>query len=315
MTCWEVYMQWLSYKERMVKLSSLNNYRMAAKMHILPFFGPMDVADVRKKDIQRFVYGKLDDGLSMKYVQDMLILLKMILRYASEELELPAITAWKLDWPTRNNEESHKMERYSTDEFRRIVAAALSKPSPGKTGILIALTTGMRIGEICGLRFEDLDMKMKLLRVERTIERVYDSDMNRTEIIISTPKTKSSRREIPLMNEIMPLLKGYEKVSNPDYYVCSLSDKPVEPRTYRNFYRKFILNEVGLPHCIKFHGLRHTFASMLIENKADVKTVSSILGHSDVSTTLNTYVHPSENTKRNAINATLRKSIKTRIYD
>lgn len=312
MTFEDVYTQWLVYKERMVKKSSLSSYQLLAKKHVLPSFGSMAVTDIRKKDIQQFVYEKLDSGMSVKYVRDNLILMKMVLRYASEELELPAITSWKLDWPTRNNEESHKLERYTPAEFRRIVEAVLAKPSPKKTGILIALTTGMRIGELCGLRFEDIDLKRRILRVERTVERIYNMKDNRTEIIISTPKTRSSRREIPLMSEVLPLLKGYEKVSNPDYYVCSLSEKLVEPRTFRNFYREFILHEVGLEHCIKFHGLRHTFASTLIENKVDVKTVSSILGHSDVSTTLNVYVHPSEDTKRNAINTALRKSFKNK---
>lgn len=108
------------------------------------------------------------------------------------------------------------------------------------------------------------------------------------------------------MSAVATLLKGYSKVSSPDYYVCTLSGHMTEPRTFRNFYRKFILEEVGLGECIKFHGLRHTFASTLIEKGVDVKTVASILGHSDVGTTLNTYVHPSEDTKRNAINHSLR---------
>lgn len=97
------------------------------------------------------------------------------------------------------------------------------------------------------------------------------------------------------------------KRPNDDYYVCTCSDAPIEPRTFRNYYKAYILEKVKLDHCIKFHGLRHTFATTLIENKVDIKTTSSILGHSDVSTTLNIYVHPSDEAKRDAMNVGLKK--------
>lgn len=114
-------------------------------------------------------------------------------------------------------------------------------------------------------------------------------------------------RYIPIMKSILPIVKRFKSVSNDDYYVCTCSDAPIEPRTFRNYYKAYILEKVKLDHCIKFHGLRHTFATTLIENKVDIKTTSSILGHSDVSTTLNIYVHPSDEAKRDAMNVGLKK--------
>lgn len=105
----------------------------------------------------------------------------------------------------------------------------------------------------------------------------------------------------------LDLRPKYKNGNNDDYYVCTCSDAPIEPRTFRNYYKAYILEKVKLDHCIKFHGLRHTFATTLIENKVDIKTTSSILGHSDVSTTLNIYVHPSDEAKRDAMNVGLKK--------
>ena len=313
MTFEETYNEWKRYKERMVKKSSMASYKLLAKIHLLPFFGETNVTEIRKKDVQRFVYDKMDEGMSVKYARDNLILLKMVLRYAAEEMDLPVLTSWKIEWPTRNMEEGHKLERYTPDEMRKIMFDALENPSPRKTGVLIALTTGMRIGEVCGLRFEDIDFKRGVISVKRTVERVYNPEERTTEVIVGTPKTMSSRREIPMMKEVIQLTKAYSNVAKPDYYICTMSRRVPEPRTYRNFYRDYILNTLKLNHCIKFHGLRHSFASVLIESGVDVKTVSSILGHSDISTTLNTYVHPSEETKRNAINRVLKKNIRLKM--
>lgn len=316
MTYTELYINWYQCKKRMVKESSMAAYALIDRSHLRPAFADMDVTAIRKKDIQAFIYSKLDCGLSVKYVQDMLIVLKMVLRYAAEEYDLAVLTSWKLEWPSRNKGSAPKLERYTAEETRRIIECALAKPAPAKTGILLGLFAGMRIGEICALQFRDIDFDKKTVSVRRTIQRVYmlepekSSIAGSTRMTISEPKTKNSQREIPLSREIVPLLKAYSHIAAPEYYVATLSEHPAEPRTYRNAYRRFILDEVGLDHCIKFHGLRHTFASTLIDNKVDVKTVSALLGHSDVSTTLNVYVHPSEESKRAAVGTIFKRKKK-----
>lgn len=311
----EAYKEWKERKRRQVKESTLAAYILIADNHLLPFFGDMPADKINRRQVQQFVDNKLDDGLCAKYIRDMLIVLKMIVRFVSDEYEIPVLDTWKVVFPSKNVSPVHgKLERYTPEEFRKIVETVLSYPSPKNLGILIALCSGMRIGEICALQYSDIDLDKKVIKVSKSIERIYllneGERRGETKVIIGEPKTLSSRREIPIMRDIYPLIKKFAAIARPEYYVCTLSEKYVEPRTFRNYYRNFILDKVGLKECIKFHGLRHTFASTLIENKVDVKTVSSILGHSDVSTTLDVYVHPSEETKRNAINGALKKAFR-----
>lgn len=311
----EAYKEWKERKRRQVKESTLAAYILITDNHLLPFFGDMPADKINRRQVQQFVDNKLDDGLCAKYVRDMLIVLKMIVRFVSDEYEIPVLDTWKVVFPSKNAAPAHnKLERYTPEEFHKIVETVLSYPSPKNLGILIALCSGMRIGEVCALQYSDIDLDRKVIKVSKSIERIYllnDGERKgKTKVIIGEPKTLSSRREIPIMRDIYPLVKKFAAIARPEYYVCSLSEKYIEPRTFRNYYRNFILNKVGLKECIKFHGLRHTFASTLIESKIDVKTVSSILGHSDVSTTLDVYVHPSEDTKRNAINSALKRAFK-----
>lgn len=314
MTLREAYKSWSPIKRRQVKESTLAAYILIAENHLLPFLGDCPADKISRKMVQSFVDEKLDAGLSKKTVQDQLIVLKMIVRFVSDEYEVPVLDNWKVVWPSKNTSTVHKTERYTPEEFRKIAETVVANPSPRNLAILIALCSGMRIGEVCALQYRDIDLDRRVILVQKTIERIYylneEGGKGGTKIIIGEPKTISSRREIPIMKDIYPLVKKFAAIARPDYYVATMSDKYCEPRTFRNYYRIFILEKVGLNHCIKFHGLRHTFASTLIENKVDVKTVSAILGHSDVSTTLNVYVHPSEDTKRNAINGALKRVFK-----
>ena len=314
MTIKEAYEEWSQWKSKYVKESTMCAYIVIAHNHLLPYFGDSPAEYIQSKVVQRFVDEKIGTGLSPKTVKDMLIVLKMIVRFVAEEHDTPVLDKWRIIYPTKNLDDVQKMQRYTPEEFRKIVDTAFGNPSNLSLAILITLCSGMRIGEICALKYEDIDIERKIISVNRTIERIYVLNGNKfnayTKLIISTPKTSSSKREIPIMKDIFPLVKKFSAVARPDYYVCTFSDKPTEPRTFRNQYREFILYKVKLNHCIKFHGLRHTFATTLIENKVDVKTVSTILGHSDISTTMNTYVHPSEDSKRTAINSSLRKAFR-----
>ena len=219
-------------------------------------------------------------------------------------------------WPSKNKIAAQKLERYSPAEYKKIVDYALENPSPRNLGILLTICSGMRVGEVCALQWEDIDLTNKTIHVCKTLQRVYVPDNEgvfgkaRTHIEIGTPKTSNSDRYIPILKNILPMVKKFAAVCNPNYYVCTCDEHYTEPRTLRNYYKEFILEKVKLDHCIKYHGLRHTFATTLIENKIDVKTVSTILGHSDVSTTLNIYVHPSNEAKTDAVNLGLRRIFK-----
>ena len=121
----------------------------------------------------------------------------------------------------------------------------------------------------------------------------------RTELLIDTPKTKNSIREIPMSRELLRMLKPFKKIVNPSFFILTNDSKPTEPRTYRSYYKN-LMTQLEIPE-IKFHGLRHSFATRCIESKCDYKTVSVLLGHSNISTTLNLYVHPNLEQKKKAI--------------
>lgn len=164
-------------------------------------------------------------------------------------------------------------------------------------GLLICLYTGIRIGEVSAIRWSDIDIDNNTLSIGRTLQRIYLD--GKTSIIEETCKTNKSIRTVPLCRVLIKFIKPLKRIVNSDFYVISNTEKPIEPRTYRIYYKK-ILGKLNL-RIIKFHSTRHSFATRLIESKADVKTVSSILGHSNIATTLNLYVHPNNEQKKQSI--------------
>jgi len=159
----------------------------------------------------------------------------------------------------------------------------------------------MRIGEICALTWEDIDTDNGVIHIRKTIQRSYviEEGISRTELLLDTPKTKNSIREIPMSKDLLRMLKPFKKIVNANFFVLTNDEKPTEPRTYRSFYKN-LLKQLDIPE-IKFHGLRHSFATRCIESNCDYKTVSVLLGHSNISTTLNLYVHPNMEQKKKAI--------------
>lgn len=275
---------------------------LTIKNIILPVLGEYELEAVSSKDAELLKQVCENKGLSKKTIQDVIICLKNILKVASI-LEVAETKAISVLWGTGNNETKKQVEAYNKDQVRKLVASLEETPSFKNLGLLITIYSGMRIGEVCALQWKDIDLEERVIRVNKSIQRIYTEEDTtgkmKTELLISTPKTKSSQREIPIVQPLYKLMKDFAKICRPDYFVCSGTTTPIEPRTYRSYYMKKI-EEIGLPH-LKFHGLRHTFATQLIASKADVKTVSAILGHSDITTTLNTYVHPSRDDKRNAL--------------
>lgn len=297
----EIASAWKDDKRHYVKQSTMAAYIMILNKHILPAFG--DKSALPEHEVQSFVLHEIDNGLSAKSVKDMLIVLKMVMRYGVKHGWMSHYE-WDIKYPPNNK--SKDLEVMSADHYKKLIDYLNKNFTFYGLGIYITLNTGMRIGEICGLKWSDIDVTTATITVQRTVERIYiaDGSKNHTQIVINTPKTVNSCREIPMSKGLMDMVKPLKKVVNGDFYVLTNNDKPTEPRTYRNWYHS-LMEKLGIPK-LKYHGLRHSFATRCIEAGCDYKTVSSLLGHANISTTLNLYVHPNAEQKKKCISKMLK---------
>lgn len=293
----EISSLWKEEKRKYVKLSTISAYAIILENHLLPTFGDKTKV-IEENDVQEFVFDKLNAGLSQKTVKDFMIVLKMVYRFGVK-IGVMEHREWDIKYPI--TQERIGIEVLSVANHRKLVNFVTENFTFRNLGILLCLHTGMRIGEVCALKWEDIDIAQGIINVKRTIERIYiiENGERRTELIISTPKTQNSIREIPLSKELIKVIKPLKKVVNDAFFVLTNESKPTEPRTYRNYY-KSVLQNLKIP-LLKFHGLRHSFATRCIESQCDYKTVSVILGHANISTTLNLYVHPNLEQKKRCI--------------
>lgn len=233
--------------------------------------------------------------MSSKTVADHINLLRWALRYAAAQ-----------NWCTQSLLSAHapKATRANPETFNDIDWMRLNRylkenPNQETLGVMIAMYTGLRIGEVCGLRFSDIDFSSGILHVNRTVLRIKNMDKNaqaKTKVILETPKTEYSRRSLPIPGFLIQMIKKQYNIASPDAYLITGTTKHMEPRAY---YRKY---QAILKACkIKgytFHALRHSFATRCIEQGCDPKTLSEIPGHANVNITLERYVHPSMRSKR-----------------
>ena len=292
----EIAAAWKEYKRPYVKQSTMAAYILILENHILPTFGEDN--SLPEQSVQAFVLHKIESGLSTKSVKDILIVLKMVMKFGVKK-EWMTYYEWDIKYPPSS--ENKVLDVLSVTNHRKILNHIQSHFTFMGLGIYISLSTGLRIGEICALKWSDLNVTDGILTVNRTIERIYiiEGEKKHTELVINTPKTKNSCREIPMNKELLGMLKPLKKVVNDDYYILTNDERPTEPRTYRNYYKR-VMEKLDIPK-LKYHGLRHSFATRCIEVGCDYKTVSVLLGHSNISTTLNLYVHPNMEQKKRCI--------------
>ena len=287
---------WKTDKKQYVKKSTFSAYTLLLENHVLPFFG--DSYRIEEKDVQAFVFKKLESGLSQKTVKDILIVLKMVLKFGAKQKYFE-YTPFDIQFPTER--ERQNIDVLNRADQKKIMNYIQQHFTFRNLGVYICLSAGMRIGEICALTWEDVDTDNGIIHVRQTIQRIYvvEDGLRKTELLIDTPKTKNSIREIPMSKDLLRMLKPIKKIVNNAFFVLTNDAKPTEPRTYRSYYKN-LMKELGMPE-LKFHGLRHSFATRCIESNCDYKTVSVLLGHSNISTTLNLYVHPNLEQKKKAI--------------
>lgn len=301
----EIAAAWKEYKRPYVKQSTMAAYVLILENHILPTFGEDN--SLPEQSVQAFVLHKIESGLSTKSIKDILIVLKMVMKFGVKK-EWMTYYEWDIKYPPSS--ENKVLDVLSVTNHRKILNHIQSHFTFMGLGIYISLSTGLRIGEICALKWSDINVTDGILTVNRTIERIYiiEGKKKHTELVINTPKTKNSCREIPMNKELLGMLKPLKKVVNDDYYILTNDERPTEPRTYRNYYKR-LMEKLDIPK-LKYHGLRHSFATRCIEVGCDYKTVSVLLGHSNISTTLNLYVHPNMEQKKRCIDKVFKSLVK-----
>ena len=219
----------------------------------------------------------------------------MMLKYAQEEygfrLSLKNVVLPKA--------ERKQVEKISDTEQKKLVSYLKSNMSLTAFGILLSLFMGLRIGEICGLKWEDVDFQNKILHIRRTVQRISSANGNRkTKIVISAPKSATSFRDITIPDALMKYFEMFR--SEADHFILSGTDKPIEPRTMQYRYKKILRSAEVEDH--NYHKLRHTFATNSAEKGFNVKALSAVLGHSSVTLTLNRYIHPDRTYERRLMN-------------
>ena len=294
---------WLVSRERLLKPSSVAKYRNLVQRHILPLLGKLRICDLDRNTVTGFVRalscGQTGSGvqLTRKTVRDVLMILEKSVRFAG-----------KLSFSVEKNELSGKtgggkrITVLSEREQKQLEEQLLTDTDEKKLGLLLCLYAGLRIGEICAMRWECIDLCEKTLSVNVTMQRLQIAGAasgQRTGVIESSPKSEDSRRTVPIADFLIEqLLKRKPRLQSA--YLLTGSEQYIEPRSYENYYKR-VLSAAGIPIC-NFHTLRHTFATRCIESGADAKTVSVLLGHSTVRMTLDRYVHPTMNAKQASIN-------------
>lgn len=295
--------QWLAYVLNHRKYSTYRKYAGIYEKYIQKSFGDIMTEELRPD----MIASALSKDLSASLYQSIYCVFNRILNYGSQYYGTDKIHLV----PVLARNSAKPIGTLNIYEQKKLVDYLLKDTDLYKTGILICLFMGLRLGEICALKWEDIDLQNRILHINRTVQRldcVNTESTNKTILFEGPPKTIHSIREIPVPEFLYDILLSYSNSPCKGIYFLN-STTPMDPRTYQYKFQS-ILKKAGI-ESTHFHALRHTFATNCINSGADAKSVSEILGHANVNITLNRYVHPDMDTKRNILNSIYSKHSET----
>lgn len=227
-------------------------------------------------------------------MRDILSVIKLIVKFARKfdvicccDFESVSIKSNKIAVKGLTSVQSRKIKDFLTNNIDYV-----------NIGILISFYTGVRIGELCALKFNDISFETNTMLIDKTMQRIqnFKGEKNKTDIMISSPKSECSIREIPVPQFILDIITKNDLYRRDAYLLTGDVMRFIEPRTLENKFHK--IAAICNVDNVTFHMIRHTFASDCIEAGVDAKSLSEILGHSSVNITLNRYVHSSMQTKK-----------------
>lgn len=290
----DLLIQWLFTNQIRLKGASEAKYTNVIESHIIPAIGGVKLSDLNSSTINAFLDRQLNQGgikngeaLAPSYVRTMAIIIEAAINYGvMEGLCNPLRTP--INKPSVPKKDLVILSRIAEATLTEILMCDSSKVA---IGTLVALQAGLRIGEVCALRWSDVDFENNVIHIRHTISRVPSPNSeHKTMLILDTPKTPSSLRDIPMPSSLRKvLLIAYQNRTSK--YVVSDNQTFVGTRTFDYQYRK-LLKKYNI-QIFSFHTLRHTYATRCAEHGMDAKTLSRLLGHSSSTTSLNIYVHPS----------------------
>jgi integrase len=299
---YELLDKWLTDRQEYVKPSTYENYYYCMQKFIIPFFRDYKVEMITELHVKKFILSISNNiSLSQSYRKKILQIFKTALKEILRDNDNATNIINALRFP-RRLQVVKPVDIFSVYEQRLIENMLLINKGCKDIGLLLCFYTGIRLGELCALRWSDIDFESKTLTICKTLIRTknFEAEGPKTKLCLGPPKSKSSVRKIPLPDFLCNILYDrFLQVKRINNFILSNSSIPFDPRTIQRYYDR-LLSRAGVSHR-KFHAIRHTFATRALEIGIDIKTVSEILGHSSITTTLNTYAHSLLEQKRLAI--------------
>ena len=293
MTTQNLLTEWLEiYQKDHIKARTYSRYQGLITMHIVPMLGERNISELGRREIQEFLTQQKKDGnmrngekLSATSTNMMLSVLNLAFEYARDMEYIEENPCVRV---RRTKAEAKKIEAFTIEEQRAIEAEIARSGDRRLHGIFLCLYTGLRIGELLGLTWNDVDLDRGVIKITKTVYR-EKNDSGTWQLCVDTPKTKASDRVIPLPEYVTNMLRqDYEYAQTP-YVVENKKGERMSIRSYQYIFEK--LTEHAGVRKLNFHALRHTFATRAIECGMDIKTVADIMGHQNASITLNRYAH------------------------
>lgn len=280
--------EWLGFIREKCKYSTYIKYDTVYRTHLATLLGDCPLIDISEIKLQ----AEIPDNLSENTQKSIYCVVNQILRYANihYRIQIPALTR------ISTHAEKRSIETLSFAEQTKLVDCICTKMDRYKIAVSFSLCLGLRLGEICALKWTDIDIINKLMTINHTVQRIsitaLTDELTKTDLLETNPKSGCSKRILPIPDEILRML---DLIRSDQPYIFG-GEKPLEPRTMQYQFKR-ILKEAMISDR-NFHILRHTFATNCVEKGIDIKSLSEILGHSDVKITLNRYVHPTMDAKR-----------------